>query len=129
MSIHLAHVHGQSNIAILTADSRLTDLVTKCRTPIPPRTVQNLKLARAQNVAGKAFGPDIFPEPIHLGKCSPKPRLRVRLDLEPGLSRSVEFEMCTDTMTNHTRQRTGGTVAMPTLLVQTWVGGGFAARD
>jgi hypothetical protein len=70
MSIHLAHVHGQSNIEILTADSRLTALVTKCRTPIPARTVQNLKLARAQNVAGKAYGPDIFPEAIHLGKCS-----------------------------------------------------------
>jgi hypothetical protein len=70
MSIHLAHVHGQNNVAILTADSRLTDLVTKCRTPISTKTVQKLKLARAQSVAGKVFGRDIFPEAIHLGKCS-----------------------------------------------------------
>jgi hypothetical protein len=62
MSIHLAHVHGQNNVAILTADSRLTDLVTKCRTPISTKTVQKLKLARAQSVAGKVFGRDIFPE-------------------------------------------------------------------
>jgi hypothetical protein len=32
------------------------------------------------------------------------------------------------TIPNHTLQRTGGTVAMPTLLVHTRVGGGFAAR-
>jgi hypothetical protein len=29
---------------------------------------------------------------------------------------------------NHTLQRTGGTVAVPTLLVQTQVGGGVAAH-
>jgi hypothetical protein len=29
---------------------------------------------------------------------------------------------------NHTLQRTGGTVAMPTLWIHTRVGGGFAAR-
>ena len=29
---------------------------------------------------------------------------------------------------NPTLQRTGGAVAMPTLLVHTWVAGGFAAR-
>jgi hypothetical protein len=45
----------------------------------------------------------------------PKPRLSVRL--EPGLSRSVEFEMYIDTMANNTLQRMGGTVAMPRLLV------------
>jgi hypothetical protein len=70
MSIHLAHVHGQSNVALLTTDSRLAALVRKCRKPIRPRTVQKLKLARAQDVAGKTFGPDIFPEAIHLEKCS-----------------------------------------------------------
>jgi hypothetical protein len=33
-----------------------------------------------------------------------------------------------NTMPNHTLQRTGRTVVLPTLLVQTLMGGGFAAR-
>lgn len=70
MAIHLAHVHGQEKVALFTADSRLTDLVAKCRQDIPAQTVERLKLHRAADVAGKRFGPDIFPEAVHLGRCN-----------------------------------------------------------
>jgi hypothetical protein len=69
MSVHLGHIHGIDNVAILSADTRLTQVVEKCRRKISPNTVKKLKLSRAQDIAGKAFGPNIFPEALHLGKC------------------------------------------------------------
>lgn len=69
MAIHLAHVHGQDNVVLVTADSRLTDLVQKCRQDISEQTIERLKLQDASDVAGKDFGPDIFPEALHLGRC------------------------------------------------------------
>jgi hypothetical protein len=70
MSVHLGHIHGVDNVAILSADTRLTQVVEKCRRQIRPKTVEKLKLSRAQDVAGKTFGPHIFPEALHLGRCS-----------------------------------------------------------
>ena len=72
MSVHLAHIHGQENVALLTTDTRLANLVKKCRQDIPEATKEKLKLHRANDVAGKDFGPDIFPEALHLGNCSNK---------------------------------------------------------
>lgn len=70
MSVHLGHVHGTENVTMLTADRRLAQLVSKCRKPIPKATMEKLKLSRAQDVAGKAFSPAIFPEAINLETCS-----------------------------------------------------------
>ena len=71
MSVHLGHVHGTEKVALLTADRRLAQLVAKCRKPIPKATIDKLKLSRAQDVAGKAFSPAIFPEALNLETCTP----------------------------------------------------------
>lgn len=69
MSVHLAHVHGQDNVAIITADTRLAQLVDKCRSKIPSSTVKRLKLDRAHDVAGKKFSANLFPRVVHFGKA------------------------------------------------------------
>jgi hypothetical protein len=69
MSVHLGHIHGIDKVVLLTADTRLAQVVEKCRRKISPNTIERLKLTRAQDVAGKAFSPNIFPEAIHLSKC------------------------------------------------------------
>ena len=77
MGVHLGHIHGIEHVAILSADTRLTQVVEKCRHPIPQKTVEKLKLSRAPDVAGKAFGARIFPEALHLGRCSKRDLKRV----------------------------------------------------
>ena len=69
MGIHLGHLHGVENVLLATADTRLTQLVSKCRSNIPATTVERLKLARAEDVAGKRFSRDLFPEAIHIGNA------------------------------------------------------------
>lgn len=77
MGVHLGHIHGIKNVAILSADTRLTQIVVKCRREIPRRTVEKLKLSRAQDVAGKVFGAQIFPEALHLGRCNERDLKRI----------------------------------------------------
>lgn len=69
MGIHLSHVHGVNNVVLATADTRLTQLVRKCRSDIPSQTVQRLKLDKANDVAGKSFSQELFPEATHLGNA------------------------------------------------------------
>jgi len=72
MGIHLAHVHGQENVCIVSTDNRLVNLVKKCRTEIPKETIKSLKLNKAKEIAGKKFSKEIFPRALHLGRCSEK---------------------------------------------------------
>jgi len=57
MGIHLAHIHGNDNVAILSADNRLTDILAKCKSHIPAATVAKLKLNDATEITGRRFSP------------------------------------------------------------------------
>ncbi len=72
MGVHLAHIHGQTNVCIVTTDNRLVNLVKKCRADIPDETVKSLKLNKAKEIAGKKFSKELFPRALHLGRCSDK---------------------------------------------------------
>lgn len=72
MGMHLSHIHGRQNVCIITADSRLAKLVTKCRRHIPEQTANKLKLYRAEEIAGKPFSEDLFPRVLNLASCSNK---------------------------------------------------------
>lgn len=82
MGIHLAHIHGSWNTCIVTADDRLSNVVAKCRQGIPAATVRRLKLTSAQDIAGKPFGPAIFPRCVNL-KTAPDTLLRTVFDNWP----------------------------------------------
>ena len=50
MSVHLGHIYGVDNVAILSADTRLTQVVEKCRCHIRLKTVEK------SATSGKAGG-------------------------------------------------------------------------
>jgi len=66
MGIHLAHIHGEKNVTIVTCDRRITDILSKCKARIPKETQNKLKLGLAEDLTGKPFGPNIFPRHINL---------------------------------------------------------------
>jgi hypothetical protein len=66
MGIHLAHIHGRENVAILSADDRLTDILSKCLDGIPAATMRKLKLDKAEAVTGLKFEPETFPRYANL---------------------------------------------------------------
>ncbi len=66
MGIQLVRIHGQKNVAILSADDRLCAVVDKCRDGIPKATEKKLKLTIAEEVTGRKFGPDTFPRALNL---------------------------------------------------------------
>ena len=66
MGIHLAHIHGRENVAILSADDRLTDILSKCLDGIPAATLRKLKLDKAEAVTGRKFEPGTFPRYANL---------------------------------------------------------------
>ena len=66
MGIHLAHIHGSQNVAILSSDERLTDILAKCKTKIPAATVTKLKLDVATEITGRRFTPELFPRHVNL---------------------------------------------------------------
>ena len=66
MGIHLAHIHGRENVAILSADDRLTDILSKCLDGIPAATMRKLKLDKAEAVTGRKFEPGTFPRYANL---------------------------------------------------------------
>ncbi len=61
MGIHLAHIHGRDNVAILSADDRLTDILKKCSGSVSRRTIQKLKLDTVEELTGLRFEPATFP--------------------------------------------------------------------
>jgi hypothetical protein len=66
MGVNLAHIHGSENVCILSADDRLTTILTKCKTRIPVKTIHKLKLSIAEEVTGRPFSPEIFPKHLNL---------------------------------------------------------------
>lgn len=84
MGIHLAHVHGAWDVCIITADDRLSKLIEKCKAGIPSPTVKRLKLDTAAAIAGKPFGPGIFPRCLNL-KTATEAQLRTVLGTWPAV--------------------------------------------
>jgi hypothetical protein len=70
MGIHLGHIHGVENVAIVSADDRLTNILAKCKTKIPPATIRMLKLDKCGELTGREFKPDIFPKHVNLRTAS-----------------------------------------------------------
>jgi hypothetical protein len=70
MGIHLAHLHGNDKVAIISSDRRLTDILAKCKTSIPAATVRRLKLDQAEEITGRAFQPSIFPKHVNLATAT-----------------------------------------------------------
>jgi hypothetical protein len=66
MGVHLAHIHGQDKVVIVSADERLTKVLSRCRTPLSRTIAKKLRLDRAHQVTGKRFSPDIFPSHVNL---------------------------------------------------------------
>jgi hypothetical protein len=74
MGIHLAHVHGNDKVAIVSSDKRLTNILAKCKSGIPAPTVRRLKLDRAEEITGRSFHSSIFPKHVNLATAT-KPEL------------------------------------------------------
>jgi hypothetical protein len=66
MGIQLSHIHGADNVVIVTADTRLTDVLEKCKSGLKPGVIKKLKLHIAEKVTGRPFGPDRYPCHINL---------------------------------------------------------------
>lgn len=66
MGIHLSHIHGNTNVAIVSADDRLIDILEKCRDGLPAKTIRKLRLDIAEEITGRPFTPAIFPQPLNL---------------------------------------------------------------
>lgn len=70
MGVHLAKIHGQENVAIISADDRLTNILAKCRNHIPPATIKKLNLDKCEELTGIKFAPDSFPIGLNLKTCT-----------------------------------------------------------
>jgi hypothetical protein len=70
MGIHLAKIHGSENVAIVSSDTRLTDVLAKCKSQIPPNNIRKLKLDQAESLTGIAFSPNSFPHHVNLVNAS-----------------------------------------------------------
>ena len=66
MGVQLAHVHGPENVVLVTADSRVTDVLEKCRSGLRSNVVRRLKLDIAERVTGRPFSPQRYPQYVNL---------------------------------------------------------------
>lgn len=66
MGIHLAHIHGNESVIVVSGDRRLTNVLAKCKSNIPAATVRKLKLDIAEELTGRRFQPSIFPKHVNL---------------------------------------------------------------
>ena len=66
MGITLSHIHGRNNVCIVSADDRLTDLLSKCSSLNKPAKIKKLKLDIAKEVIGRPFSKELFPKCINL---------------------------------------------------------------
>ena len=69
MGIHLARIHGPDNVAIVTADDRLSDIHGRCKTGITKRTAKKLHLDHAEALTGIKFEPQSFPMCVNLKRA------------------------------------------------------------
>lgn len=72
MGVHLAKIHGQENVAIVSADDRLTNILAKCRSDIPEATKKKLKLDKCEKLTGYKFEPSTFPVGLNLKTATNK---------------------------------------------------------
>lgn len=70
MGVQLARVHGPEHVVVVSADSRLTDVLRKCRSGLRADVVKKLKLHIAEQVTGRPFGPDRYPRCVNLKEDS-----------------------------------------------------------
>ncbi|MEZ5557990.1 MAG: hypothetical protein R3E86_05510 [Pseudomonadales bacterium] len=66
MGIHLAYIHGKDNVVLLTADDRISNILDRCNAGLPASTIRKLKLQNAEQLTGKPFHPDTFPQCVNL---------------------------------------------------------------
>lgn len=71
IGIYLSRIHGRDNFAILTADHRLADILTKA-TSIRKGTAGKLGLDNSAKQLGMEFKPQIYPRVINLAKATKK---------------------------------------------------------
>ena len=71
MGIGLSQIHGRENFAILTADHRLADILTRACS-VKRATAQRLGLVKTAGSLGLDCGKDIYPHVLHLSKATQK---------------------------------------------------------
>ncbi len=77
MGVHLAHIHGPENVAVLSADDRLCNILTKCKSNISAQTLKRLKLEIAKEITGKSFAASLFPKHVNLKTAQKAPLVDV----------------------------------------------------
>jgi hypothetical protein len=69
MAVQLGRIHGVQNVAIVSSDHRLCDMVMKChKGKVKPGTAARLKLSIAEAATGLQFAPKLFPRALNLAK-------------------------------------------------------------
>jgi hypothetical protein len=71
MGINLSRIHGRDNFAILTADHRLADILTRA-TSVTLNTAEKLGLLKTARKLGLEYGKHIYPRAINLAKTTRK---------------------------------------------------------
>ena len=69
MGVNLSKIHGRDNFAILTADHRLADILTRA-TSIRRNTAEKLALLDTAKELGLEYGKDIYPRVINIAKTT-----------------------------------------------------------
>lgn len=66
MALHLVKIHGDDEVALVTADDRLARLINKCRKPLTATVKKKLGVDDAETLTGVSFSPSSFPIPLNL---------------------------------------------------------------
>lgn len=69
MGVQLTRLHGAGEVAIVSADDRLINILEKCRGEIPTATIKKLRLDKCEEITGIKFEPSSFPVGINLKSC------------------------------------------------------------
>lgn len=69
MGVQLSKIHGRNNFAIVTADNRLADILTKA-TSVNRNTAKRIGLVETASELGLNYGPNIYPRVINLAKIT-----------------------------------------------------------
>ncbi|MEO0811766.1 MAG: hypothetical protein AAFY60_02805, partial [Myxococcota bacterium] len=72
MGIQLTKIHGTGNVAIVSSDNRLINILNKCRgSQVRSKSArQQMNMEFAEELTGVAFEADAFPVPVNLEKLS-----------------------------------------------------------
>lgn len=69
MGVNLSRIHGRDHFAILTADHRLADILTRA-TSVKPNTAEKLGLFETAKKLGLEYRKNIYPRVINLAKTT-----------------------------------------------------------